>query len=110
MKKLAVLMAATGMAFIGVQGTANAAPAPSGGTSVMAWPTGCLAQKMGNSAGAHCTNGNGGSWRAGATCAPLDGGPLITRDAASWVKSGWSFVACPPLTTLIDVSYWSRSY
>ncbi|MFJ7422661.1 hypothetical protein ACIQXD_29275 [Streptomyces uncialis] len=110
--KLTVVIAATGMAFLGFQGAASAAPGstPSGDVSVMGWPTGCSDVIAGNGWSVYCRNGNGGSYKASVICGPLDGGPKVTRDAVSWVRSGWSYVSCPPLTGVISGGFWSRSY
>ncbi|MEU6208572.1 MULTISPECIES: hypothetical protein [unclassified Streptomyces] len=103
-KALTVLVAATAMAGLGIQGTANAAPT--------GWPEGCWTWTVPETNGraANCSSPNGGSWRASATCQPYDGAPAITWDATSWTKSGMSMAFCPPLTYVTGGTFWTRSY
>ncbi|NWF29228.1 hypothetical protein HW130_23730 [Streptomyces sp. PKU-EA00015] len=90
---------------IGLQGTANAAPAEyvpaSNDVSIMAHPTSCSNGQNQNGWEAHCRNSNGGSYKATVTCRPRAGGDLVIRDATVWKSSGLSIVFCPPLTAVV---------
>ncbi|MBT2404283.1 MULTISPECIES: hypothetical protein [unclassified Streptomyces] len=105
MKKMFVtLLAATAMAGLGLQGTATAAPT--------GWPEGCKSWKVPESNGiaAACSDGNGGRWKASAKCAPWNGDPVIQHDAVAWSSSNTSFAFCPPFTSVVSGSFWTRSY
>lgn len=105
MKKLCtILFAATMTAALGFPGTAAAA--------ATGWPTGCSNSRFadGNGWQAHCRSSNGGHYKATAICKPLDGGPLITRDAGAWQTSQVSYAFCPPMTFVTSGGIIERSY
>ncbi|MFF3859389.1 hypothetical protein [Streptomyces sp. NPDC002209] len=103
-KAFVALLAATAMAGIGLQGTATAA--------ATGWPEGCTSFKAsdGNGWAAYCDSGNGGRWKATAKCAPWSGDAIIERDSGSWSSNNLSFAFCPPMTTVVGGSFWTRSY
>ncbi|GAA4897996.1 hypothetical protein GCM10023237_15690 [Streptomyces coeruleoprunus] len=98
-----MLFAATVTAVIGFQGSATAA--------ATGWPTGCQDYKipMGNGWQAHCSNSNGGRYKATVKCVHWDG-QVIHRDAGTWVSSGPSVAFCPPTTFATSGGVWTRSY
>ncbi|GGV77019.1 hypothetical protein GCM10010294_44030 [Streptomyces griseoloalbus] len=110
MTKLRTLQAATvGMVAcfsLGLQGAANAVSA--GDTSATAHPSGCSNGLYENGWHVICSKSNGGQYRAWVRCLPLNGGPKVERDAATWKSSGMSIVSCPPLTQVDTGGMWTR--
>jgi hypothetical protein len=110
MKKLRKLQAAAvGVAAcfsLALPGAADAVSA--GEVSVRAHPTGCSNGIYDNGWYAKCNKSNGGEYRAWVRCLPLNGGPIVERDAPTWRSSGLSKVFCPPLTMVENGGMWTR--
>ncbi|MBA0049732.1 hypothetical protein E0L36_02075 [Streptomyces sp. AJS327] len=96
---------------LGLPGTAVAATATSpGGPTVTGWPTGCEYEKHRHGARARCAKSNGGHYRANVTCARMDGGGTVYREAVKWVSGGeWSAVFCPPMTQYLSAGITTKS-
>lgn len=103
-KTFATMFAATAMVGLGLQGTANAA--------ATGWPTECTSFRApaGNGWTATCENSNGGRFKASAKCAPWNGDPVFQHDAVAWNSSGYSVSFCPPMSSVVGGSFWTRSY
>ncbi|MCL3998225.1 hypothetical protein M4438_32765 [Streptomyces lavenduligriseus] len=97
MKKLAILLVATAIAIIGLNGTATANSTSD--VSVMGWPSGCWHTKLdATTAWGGCDHSNGGSYKVIAFCFPPDGGPTVWAEPLAWQTRGTSVASCPPLT------------
>ncbi|MFF4424306.1 hypothetical protein ACFY04_26595 [Streptomyces sp. NPDC001549] len=104
-KRYTALLAGAAMALLGLQGAATAAPT--------GWPTGCTNHKSWTGGGwlATCSHSNGGHYKAAVICTRDDGGPDVTVHSVTWKDDGdFSFIACPPLTSVKGGGIITRSY
>ncbi|MEU5873990.1 hypothetical protein AB0A73_20845 [Glycomyces sp. NPDC047369] len=95
-----------GMMLAGLFSLGTAVPAAAEDeVSAMGWPTGCTVVLQDWGAYANCSNHNGGSYQAVATCKDSNGNTFIVN--GPWRQVGASRAFCPGSSDAVSANMWT---